>query len=414
MIGVVGISYKNAEVAFREKFSLCTSESAAMLAILLKQPSILSVVLLSTCNRTEIYFQFDDKTDSQDVSESIIRALYAFVSLEFNQQDNRFYTGFEQDCIRHLFQVASGLDSMVIGETQILGQLKDAYRLSVDNNASSSIMSRLFHKAFEVAKKVRTHISVNPVVLSAGSEAVCYVLPQLSDQAKVLIVGAGQMAETVVAELQNKGIQAITIYNRTEIRAIKMAQRFNCNYCTGNKLKEAITHSDLVFVATSALHPVVTYCMVNERTSTNRIFFDLAVPRNIEETVGDINGNIVFCIDDLKNIDNNAVNELFIAQANQYIDDMIVEFNAWLTSLKLSPTIDVISKKFSDVLEQRLSYLENKVSDSELMLLEDTGKYLKNKYLNLIVVAIKELSANGAESHKIDALNHVVDPSVIN
>lgn len=409
MIGVIGLSYKNAELAFREKFAFCTSESASLLSILMKQPAIMSVVVLSTCNRTEIYFHSEDVAEPSVLSKTIVAELYRFVGLDLNLLHTPFFTLLEHDCIRHLFKVASGLDSMVIGETQILGQIKDAYRISVDNNASSGIMSRLFHKSFEVAKKIRANILVAPVLLSAGSEAVNYVMPHAVANPQVLVIGAGQMAETVLIELRNKAVENTIIYNRTEERAAKMAQRFNCKCITGGKLKEAITKSDLVIVATSALNTVVSSCMVNERTINKRIFFDLAVPRNVDERVANIKGNSLFSIDDLKNIDNNSINELIIAQANVFIDEMISEFNAWLKTLNLSPAIEVIAKKFNDVLDQRLSYLENKVSDSELLLLENTGKYLKNKYLNLIVVAMKELSTDSDEAQKISRLNRAVE-----
>ena len=410
MIGLIGISYKTSTVEVREKFAFTPEESILLMKKLKEKANLTGIILVATCNRTEIYYHSDAVSTS--IVELLKKELFVFKGLEYADANNCFFQLEGEDCYTHLFKLTSGLDSMVLGESQILGQIKDAFRRSVENDCSSSILSRFFHKSFEAGKKVRNVYNISAVPLSAGSSAVDAAMPlfAVDNAVKVLIIGSGQMAESVLQRLEDYRPISVSIYNRTIERAEKLADRFNVIVVPDNELVKAIGQANLVFVATSALYPVVSPCMLTPDATNTRVFFDLAVPRNVDALVNSIEGNKVLTIDSLQNfasiLENNKEN---IVLANELVQQLVAEFTTWLSSLQLSPTIDLLQQKFEEVLNLRLDFMEKKVSEREFELIAQTGKYMKDKYLRTIVASLKELSDNGAKPHYADMINHMIE-----
>jgi glutamyl-tRNA reductase len=406
MIGVLGLSHKTSTVEVRGKFSFTPDESVVFMKHLLETENLSGIVLLSTCNRTEIYFH-SPLAEIKLVSQ-IEKELFTYKKVPEELGKEAFYYLTDEDCYLHLFNLTSGFDSMILGEYQILGQVKDAFRLSVENDCSCSVISRLFHKAFEIGKKVRNLYNITPVPISAGSVSVDFVASQLRDMAdvRVFIIGAGQMAESVILGLRKYHVANISIYNRTIERAYKLASRYQVRVLQENKFLEGIQKSNLIFAATSALAPVITASMVSARTHDPAILFDLAVPRNIEEAVGSVAGNTLLSIDSLK--DNPAFsssNDQNILLAQELIQQSVTDFCNWLLTLNLSPTIDMLQESFDEVLHQRLRFLKNKVSEREYELISQTGVFLKDKYLRNIIASLKGLSENGAKPDYIEMIN---------
>lgn len=405
MIGVVGINHKSTPVEVREKLAFSNDEAVVFVKHLLNFTETEGAILLSTCNRTEIYFHTNS---SQKINNQIVEECLRFKKID---QQIAFYFFEGDDCVRHLFRLTAGMDSMILGEYQILGQVKDAFRLSNQHDFSSSILNRLFHKAFEAGKKIRNLYSLQAVPLSAGSAAVTYVKEffLIKEKISVLVLGAGQMAETVLNSLQKSGFTQIQLYNRSLERAEKLAARYNVALCSQELLSDAIASADLIFAATAALSPVLTSEML-ANSNSKKVCFDLAVPRNIEPSVGSIGGISLFTIDHLNSklndVDALAIN---IGLANDTIEKLLGEFNNWLSSQNLSPVIELLQQRFDAVLEQRLQYLKTRVSEKELNLVEQSGNFIKEKYLRNIIASFRELSEHGRNPEYVELMERLVN-----
>jgi glutamyl-tRNA reductase len=410
MIGLIGTNFRTSPVEIREKLAFTDEESVAFMQHLLGCTPINGMVLISTCNRTELYFHTLE--DEPELYETIIAKMLQFKKVDSISRPEHFYHCVGNEAVAHLFKVTAGLDSMVLGEYQILGQVKDFFRLSDNHDCSSPIICRLFHKAFEAGKKIRNLYSIKTVPLSAGSAAVSFVHSQIMNpvDTPVLIIGAGQMAETVILALSQKGYKQIEIYNRTEERAVRLAERYQAKVVSQSQLLTAIGHSGLVFATTAAKHPVLTPDMVTACANQSVIMFDLSVPRNIDPAIADIPGVTLYCIDHLKNQlgdnDNLTIN---LAQANEMINTIVDEFNSWISSLNLNPVIEMLESRFDQVMNQRLDYLSTRLSEQEYDLVAKNAKYLRDKYLRNIIVSLRELSENGRKPDYVEMMNRMLE-----
>ena len=408
MIEVIGLNHKTSALDIREKLSFSTDDAICFMKHLLSVKNIEGLVLLSTCNRLEIYYQSQECRDARPcvstfLHEEIENECLAFKNINFPVS---FYHYKSDDCARHLFEVAAGLDSMILGEYQIMGQVKDAFRLSNQNECSSSVLNRLFHKAFEAGKKIRS--TSQETSLSAAAASVELVSDFFSEKEhlNVLIFGAGQMAEILIDTLIKKGFKNIGIYNRSLERAEKLTQKFNIQTCSQEMLASNILEVDIIFVATSALSPILNASMLSKNLKSI-ICFDLSVPRNIDPSVESLKNVSLFTIDHLKGISNELPKpNLFASQ--KIIDEILVDFNDWLSSRKLSPVIGLLQQRFDLVLEQRLEYLKNKVSQREHMLIQQSGIYLKEKYLRSIISSLRDISEQGRNEQYLEMIHKLV------
>lgn len=410
MIGIVGLSYRKAPLAVREKLVFNQQEAIELMTLLQQQFQLQGTVLVSTCNRTELYFT--SAADQEWLPKQIRNAIILYKQLDIKELSPFFFSLTKDDCIRHLFRVTSGLDSMIIGEYQVLGQIKDAFRLSAENNLHAPMLSRLFHKAFEIGKAARNTYRTNSVSASAGEKAVQMVAGQFANigHLKILVVGAGQTARSVLNAIQPYNCQHLAVINRDNCKAQMIAEEYQIESNTWENLTSHFQQSDVVFVTTASTNPVITPSMVlmNYDSSHSQVLFDLSVPRNIDPQVGSMQNITLLAIDDLSQNQITAVVAEDIQAIESRISEGIEEFNEWLTSLNLSPTIELLQKRFNEVLDRRLQFIENKVSEDEYQAATQTGKYLTDKYLQMIIHSLRHTSENGRHTSYIDLMNQLL------
>lgn len=297
---VAGMSHRTAPVEIRERFAVAPSQLVPQICRLQVENELDEVVLLSTCNRIEVY---GVKRRESGSSDSLLKAL-GRSELDFRVQG---YVRENDEAVRHLFRVASGLDSMALGETEITGQVKTAYEAARMAHLTGPVLNRVFQKAFQTAKEIRSQTSIGRGATSVGSVAVELaerIFHQDLSQHKVIIIGAGQMGETCVRHFAKKGSRSILVSNRSFERAIELAAEFGGEAVRFEDCLEAMTHVDIVVAATACPNTLLRRADVENlmRRRKNRSLFliDIAVPRNIDADAESLEGVYLYNIDDLQ------------------------------------------------------------------------------------------------------------------
>jgi len=373
---VAGLSHKTASIEIREKLSFSSQNLTSPLQEIVNFPSIYDAIILSTCNRVEIVCTAAD-------SKKVIREIKVFLanfhnlSLDEITPHLYFYTG--QDAIRHVFRVASSLDSMIIGEPQILGQLKDAFRSAVVNKTTGSILNRFLHKAFSVAKRVRTETDIASSAVSisfAAVELARKIFDNLEDK-KILLIGAGEMAELVTRHLVSHMVKELFITNRTFEHALPLAQKFGGRVLKFDELFDNFPQMDIIISSTDAHDIIITYEKIakalHARKNKPMFLIDIAVPRNIDPRVNDLPNVFLYNIDDLDGIveKNRQVREKEAKQAENIVEEEQMRFYVWLQQQEATPTIITLKEKFEGI---RLKEIEKTFSHWDGLREEDKEK----------------------------------------
>jgi len=365
----IGINHKTAPVEIREQIAIDTERASRIFAFFKKTELIRELFLLSTCNRVEVIFT----TDSFDLSKNAIVSLMCktgkipesdFLPLTYTLQN--------MDAVRHIFRVASGLDSMVVGEPQILGQIKQAYLTSVQHRATGVILNRLLHRTFHVAKRVRseTGISESAVSISYAAVQLAKKIFHTLEDKKILLIGAGEMAELTARHLMANGVKSLSVANRTFDRAIDIARQFGGEAVSmeeiGYQLESGV---DIVISSTASPDYVITKDKVRSciRRRRNRPLFliDIAVPRDIDPGVNDISNVYVYDIDDLKGVVrfNMAHRQQEAVKAERIVSEEIIRFEKWLKTLDIIPTIVSLKQKAENIIQTELKRSRHALHD---------------------------------------------------
>jgi glutamyl-tRNA reductase len=345
-IGIIGLNHNTAPLDVREKFYI-KEESIPDVLARIRQEGIDEAVVVSTCNRTEIYYSGDD---NEEMVKKIRDVLSDTVKAGGDWFDRYMYSFQDEDAFRHLFLVASGLDSMVIGEPEIFGQVKEAYRLATSSRSTGFFLNKTFHKTFNVAKRIRTEtkIGYNPLSISSMAVELAKRIFGNLDEKKILVVGAGEMCETALKYFQKEGLSDVFITNRTYQKASKLAGEIIGEARPFESLFELLTMVDVVLTSTASDVPLVTLDMVHmvmkKRKNRPIFFIDIAVPRDIDPAVNDMDNVYLYDIDDLKDLSqkhlSNRVKESEKAQI--IIDDEAARFSEWLEKVDVNPLISHI------------------------------------------------------------------------
>jgi glutamyl-tRNA reductase len=404
----ISINHKNAPVDIRERIRV---EPADLQAIF-DQDS--EACPLNTCNRTEVYFSAMEKGAIFQLLERL-----SGVDRPAIEQVSEYLTG--SDAVRHLFMVASGLDSLVLGEPQILGQLKDAYRQALSINTTDTIMNKALHRAFRTAKRIRTETTIGAYPVSVASEAVelaGHIFGDISDST-VLIVGAGDMAGIAAKRLKDRGVKQLRIINRTHTAACELANDLGGVAIPFGQLSTELAASDIVITSTGSMRPIITRDMVASamKARKNRpiIIIDIAVPRDVEEAVGKCYNCYLYDIDALKAIVDKhfAHREAEAKRALGIIDEEVDKFEKWLDSLSAETTIKDLFKLMDvhiadqldrlSIPEEDKSVVENSLRISYKRLLHRPVSFLKEhpeiKYIEN-VRRIFQLDEDFSDRHK--------------
>lgn len=362
----VGLSHRTAPVELRESVDFARGGVEAALTALAARGTGRELVVLSTCNRAEIYAVGD--------TDATVEALGQFFSeyhkIDHSQMAEHLYVHRGADAARHLFRVAAGLDSLVVGEPQILGQVKAAYGVASDGQFTAALTNRLFHSAFTVGKRVRAETGLGEGAVSVSYAAISLAKKIFGDLTgcHVLIIGAGEMAKLTGIHLHAQRVKQITIVNRTLASAQGLAARLDGAAVRWEELDTALAAADIVVTATGASAPILTRARVEEamRPRRNRTLFiiDIAVPRDVEAAAGNLSQVFLYNIDDLRTIvqENLARRGTELARAEAIVDEEVARFTAWMQSREIVPTVVALRQRFETIRRAELQRLEPKLS----------------------------------------------------
>jgi len=413
MIGIVGINHKTAPVSIRERFVFQEDEITRFLGLLREKGHADEAVLLSTCNRTELIFYVGVECTSSSF-DRLIRHLVEFKGIKGGIEDH-FYTYSDREAIDHLFQVAAGLDSLVLGENQVLGQVKEAYRVSADKKLTGAVLNRLFHRAFEAGKKVRADTAINQGASSVSYAAVEVASKIFGDLTRhsVLLIGAGETGELVVQSLVERGSKSIHIANRTRRRADKLAEKYDAHVVEFRDFREHLAEYDIIATSTASKDLLIDYGDVKNalpRRKGQPVFFiDLSVPRDISEEVKKLENVFLYNIDDLDEVvaHNYEKRKNEIEKADRIISKITAEYLIWLSSLSLAPTISQLKEKLYAMAESELKRMAGKMTEDEHQKVSDFAQFLSKKYLGLVIKNLRSLSNEGRNLEYIRLVNEL-------
>jgi glutamyl-tRNA reductase len=405
-ISVIGLNHKSASLDVREKYSFASDACSLLLRRIKKMPEIKEVLVISTCNRTEIY------ADSESGSRNIQDWLTA--EKEYQTFTDHMYVYQEEDAIRHLFKVVSGLDSMVVGESEVLGQVKTSYKIALENKTIDSKLKRLFEYSFSVAKNVRTNTDIGGNAISFMYTSILLIKKIFSniEEKKCLLIGAGEMTQLALKYLKSNNVNDITICNRKEEKGKKLALENNCRYSHLNNLSNVIHEYDMIITSTSSSLPLIgkgnIESALDKRNNQSIVLIDLGVPRDIESQIKNLDNVYLYTIDDLGEIieKNYKIREKSIEQAEEIIKFKIIEYKNWLSENNSSEVIKNYREYVDDIAKgivikaKRMS----KNGDDVDSIIDYISESLKKKLAHETTIKLKELYPH-LDEDKVQRLN---------
>ncbi|MDP7990408.1 glutamyl-tRNA reductase [Bacillus sp. MHSD_36] len=417
---VVSVNYRTAPVEFREKLTFQAAELEQAMTTLQNQKSVLENVIVSTCNRTEIYAVVDQLHTGRYY---IKKFLADWFQLEI-EEVAPYLTIFEQDgAIDHLFRVTCGLDSMVVGETQILGQIKDSFLEAQQVKATGTIFNELFKQVVTLAKRAHSETTIGESAMSVSYAAVELgkkIFGELTD-CHVLILGAGKMGELALQNLYGSGARKVTVMNRTLSKAEVMAEKYMGHAKPLSELQCALLEADILISSTGASDYVITKEMMTkvEKMRSGRPLFmvDIAVPRDIDPAIDELEGSFLYDIDDLQGVvEANRAERLKEAEKIQFmIEEEIVLFKTWLSTLGVVPLISALRDKALAIQSETMESLERKIpnlSDRERKVISKHTKSIINQLLKDPILVAKEIAAEEGADEKLALFAKIFDLEV--
>ena len=363
---LVGVSHRTAPVELREKLDFSSGDVGAAVQELATRASVPECVVLSTCNRSETYVA---SGDPHQTTNDVIDFLSEFHGVPRDVFLPHLFTLEGRDAVAHLFRVAGGLDSVVVGEPQILGQVKDAFHAATERRCTGPLLGRLFASSFAVGKRVRTETAIGAGAVSVSYEAVSIarkIFERLEGR-RVLVVGAGDISSLTAQHLRTQGVGEILITSRTAAHADALADSVQGRSVPWNTLATALASADIVITATGAQRPIITRAQVESVIGRRRdplYIIDIAVPRDVEASVGDIEQVFLYNIDDLqkfvqKNLSDRTAE---VERAEGIVSDEVARFVTWQRSRSAVPTIVALRQHFYAVRGSELQRLESKLA----------------------------------------------------
>ena len=389
-IVLLGLNHRTAPVALRECLAISEDETSVALKAFQELPSVREVMLFSTCNRVEVLMVVQDKINSVDAVKGFLSELKQLPVSEFEKS---LYIHEGDDAVRHVFRVAASLDSMVVGEPQILGQIKEAYHMATTTKTSGVLLNKLLHRTFFVAKRVRTETGIgdNAVSISYAAVELGRKIFGNFEEKKVLLIGAGEMAELAVEHLIRNRAGDILVANRTFETGVDLAMKFKGQAIRFDEIEDALKQVDIIISSTGSPGYVVTRNHVKgiARRRHNRplFFIDIAVPRDIDPEINRLSNSYVYDIDDLQGIvDENVEDRNKEAiKGERIVDEAVISFRHWYESLEIIPTIVELRKKVEGIakgeLEKTLHAVKH-LSADDLKAINRMTEAMVNKILH--------------------------------
>ncbi len=408
---LLGMNHKSAPVEVREQLALVCRQDTDPLRLFPQLEHVEELFVLSTCNRVE--FLFTSNSSGGESIKEVKGLLEAHIGPTVRQFDSFTYIYKNLDAVRHLFRVASSLDSMVVGEPQILGQIKTAYRDATQHRTVGVILNKLLHKAFSIAKRVRTETRIGSYAISisyAAVELARKIFGELRDK-RVLLIGAGEMAELAAEHFLTHGVRNMVVANRTLERAVELARRFGGETVAFSHLLDALKQADIVLTSTGSPEPILHYRDVRSRMRERRnrplFFIDIAVPRDVDPGVNEIDNVYLYDIDDLQGIvEANKEERLKEAErAEHIIEEEIIKFQKWLCTLDVVPTIIALRGKAETIrqneLQKTLAHLPD-LDEKERQAIEILTQSIVNKLMHDPVLFLKKKAERDSKRVFVD------------
>jgi len=406
----LGMNHETAPVSLRECLASDPSNSGKAPDAMKEVSSIKECIFISTCNRVEAFAVADDPRYS---AVAILKIMCELGGRSNEELSSSIYSNEDGDAIRHLFRVASSLDSMMVGEPQILGQVKQAYALAVEKKTSGVILNRLMHRAFRVAKRVRTETGVSESAVSVSYAAVelARKIFHVLEGKKVLLIGAGEMAELAARHLSTHGISEIIVANRTLSRAMHLAEVFGGRAVSFNEIETSLVEADIVVASTGSPEPIITYETVKgclrKRRSRPLFFIDIAVPRDVDPRINKLQNVYVYDIDDLKGVVEHNITQRKqeSIKAERIVQEEVEKFQKWLETLSVVPTIVDLRKKAEAILEHEFKKSSGalaSMSDSQREAMFVMARSICDKLINDPVVFLKRTISRSSSTGYLD------------
>ncbi len=414
-IVVVGLSHRTASVEVRDRVSVSEQKHGSVLERLHALETVVECSLISTCNRSEAYLVSDDPDAART---GVIELFGAISGIDAGTLSNYIFTRNDLDAVRHLLCVASGLDSMIMGEPQIAGQVKDAGARALEAGTSGAILNRLFRSAVEASKRARTETEIADGAVSVSFAAVALAKKILGNlvERTALVLGAGEMSELTARHLVDNGVGRLMVSSRTFTRARDLAKRVNGKALSWSDAMDGLHRADIVISSTSATvrileKPQVARAMQLRRNNA-MFLIDIAVPRDIDPEAGTLYNVFLYDIDDLQAVvgANMQKRQREAEKVQHIVGEEVREFASWLNSLDVVPAIVAMRQRFQELLDEELE--RARLSDFSERQQEKVAGLLRlymNKLLHAPQVRLREAADSGEALNYVDALMRLFD-----
>jgi glutamyl-tRNA reductase len=411
----LGANHKTASLPLRERLALTEGRASRVLAELVEEPSVHEAVAISTCNRTELYLMTADPVEAENVALGILSRQ---AGLRLTELLGAIYSLRGDEAVEHLFSVTAGLDSMIVGEAEVQGQVKRAYELALVEGVTGPVSNRLFRDALATGKRVRSETGVSRSNVSVSSVAVrlaAEFLGNLQDR-RVLVVGAGENAELTARALSERGVEALFVANRRYERALALAQRFGGRAISFDDMPNELEAADIVVSSTGAPHQIIGRTELEfvaaSRMGRPLVLLDLAVPRDIDPDVRDCPGIALYDMDDLqKAVSRNlSVREGEAEEARALVREEAERFRTWLSGLDVVPTISALRRRGEEIVEQVLRENESSwesLSEADRERLAVMARAVVSRLLHEPTLRLKGSVGEGASYRYVNALHEL-------
>lgn len=411
----LGLSHKTAPLELREKLALTEGRAAGVMGELITTDGVREAAIVSTCNRTELYLVVADSVGSESVALSV---LSREADIRPTELVSHLYSLRSTDAARHLYQVTAGLDSMIVGEAEVQGQVKRAYELSLVEGASGPILNRLFRGAITAGGRVRNETGISEKGVSVASvsiELARRTLGDLTDR-QALVIGAGDTAELVARALVNRGTETVFIANRHYDRAIGLAKRFGGDAVRIDHLPQKLREADIVISATNSPHHLLD-CDAVEKVMEIRggrplFLVDLAVPRDIDPACREVSGVTVSDVEDIQKIveRNTSVRQAEAHRAERIIEAELERFQRWLASLEVIPTVVALREHSEEIVRRVLAENENRweeLSEADRRRVETMARTIASRILHEPTLKLKESAGSDDAYENVSTLRQL-------
>ncbi len=413
---VVGLNHKSAPIEIRERLAYDASETVTALRQLKDRFHKAEFVLLSTCNRVEIYCA-SRRVGGVD-AEDLVRFLSEFHNVELEEFQELLYTYQDEDSVRHLLMVTSSLDSMVVGEAQIIGQVKESYRLACMARSTGKVLNRLFHCAFSTSKKIHTTTSISYGRVSVAGVAVELAMQLFADisSAKVVVIGAGEMGELLVQHLLQVECKNITVVNRSYKRGLDVARRYGISTEKWEGLQEQLMGANIVIASAAVQDYLFTKDSFKEIMDSRRkgalLIVDIAVPRNFESSVNEIEHVYLYSVDDLSSVveQNSSARKEDMAKGMQIVYENIAGFMDWFGARDIGPLIGRMKEQFSQISRNEMErfFVGTRQDASCRKVMEVMVKRIVNKLLHCVIKNVNVVAKENGVTEAAKLVDSIV------